>query len=617
MRRAGSEDLLEAIVLRRQLDCAATPKALFAVLADCERLNRALGQVPLLREPLSGNGASRFLLRTSSGKRSIAFAEPPAQLISGKLLSIKRLLHKGALASIETKYLLAPLLSGTRLTIELSLVPRVSMLTPLLRLHGSVTLWSLTSLIQRVLAASSRGEDALHRGALLDEEALQRARAEVMQLLPGEQHPLLTKLIEHVQSLDDVELRSLRPYAMADAWGNSREAVLSVCLIAAAKGLLAISWDVLCPSCRLPVTRLPMLHELTEETYCQLCDLRIPCDLENAVEVTFRPSPEVCPHEQPLYSSQSPVQQPHILYQQLLAASSEAQLTVPGEPGEFRLFVRGGLTAKLRVTTLGPVSAKITVGEVIAPEKLEIGLNGTLTIVHQSRQARHLKLERLEWERDTLSGHAVTLQPLFRQLHSQQVLKKGLLRAVPYVGLWMSELVGGTELCTQLGDIGAFSLVQEHFELLRQAVEREGGTLIKTDRDNALAAFPSSEAAVRSAVSGQQALAIFRAANPQAASLSLRVGLYAGPCHLVTQSGRLDYYGQTLLLCSRMLREAHAGDILLAADLGDKLQKTPGLRVGPRFTLSVKGLPQPVPVVRLTLDQPGVTQVEPSSLFRL
>jgi class 3 adenylate cyclase len=119
-------------------------------------------------------------------------------------------------------------------------------------------------------------------------------------------------------------------------------------------------------------------------------------------------------------------------------------------------------------------------------------------------------------------------------------------------------------------------------------------------------------------VAGQQAMASFRNANPQASALSLRIGLYAGPCHLVTQNGRLDYYGQTLLLCTRMLREAHAGDILLPAELGEKAVSTPGLRLGPRFVLTVKGIPTPVPVARLTLD-PGSQPAahEPSSLFRV
>jgi class 3 adenylate cyclase len=179
----------------------------------------------------------------------------------------------------------------------------------------------------------------------------------------------------------------------------------------------------------------------------------------------------------------------------------------------------------------------------------------------------------------------------------------------------MSELVGGPELCAQLGDGGAFRVVQEHFELLRFVIEQGHGTLIKTDRDSVLASFPTSEAAIRSAVAGQQAMASFRNANPQAASLSLRIGLYAGPCHLVTQNGRLDYYGQTLLLCSRLLREAHAGDILLPVELGEKAVATPGLRLGPRFVLTVKGIQSSVPVARLNIEQP--TEREPSSFFRI
>lgn len=608
---------MEAIVIRRTLDCTSPPKTLFAWLADSDRWNRALGQAPLTREPLSSEGAARHLLRTRAGRRSIAFAEPPAQWTVPSALSFRRLLHRGALASIEIKYRLTPLLAGTRLEVELSMMPRFDMLAPLIQVSALIAMWNILRVLQQLDGAHTRGENLLHLPVILDEEALLRTQSHVAQNLPGELHPLLAKLAGHLRGLDDLDADLLQPYALAAEWAHSRESVVTVCLTAAANGLLQISWDVLCPSCRQPASRSNKLNELDEESYCQLCDLRIPIDFERSVEVTFRPTPEVRPYQQAVYAASCPGRSGHVVSQLLLPAGGEAKLQVPTEPGEYQLFARGGPTGRLLVSTLGPPQARITVTDAIAPPRIEVALGGTIQIAHPTPQARHFKLERSDWPRNNLSGHAVTLHPLFRKLFADQLLRPGVLREVPYVALWLSELVGGPELCAQLGDGGAFRVVQEHFELLRFGIEQAPGTLIKTERDSALAAFQTSEAAIRAAVAAQHAMASFRSANPKAAALALRIGMYAGPCHLVTQNGRLEYYGQTLLLCTRMLREAHAGDILLPADLGEKLAGTPGLRIGQRFVLTVKGIAAPVPVVRLTIDRPEATLSEPSSRFEV
>ena len=91
-------------------------------------------------------------------------------------------------------------------------------------------------------------------------------------------------------------------------------------------------------------------------------------------------------------------------------------MTVPNEPGEFRLWAQGGATGTLRVTTLGPSQALVTVGDTMVPAEIEVAMGGTLEIDHQTGQARHFKLERPDWKQQRLDGHQLTLHPLFRRL---------------------------------------------------------------------------------------------------------------------------------------------------------------------------------------------------------
>ena len=105
---------MEAIVLRRELACGTAPGALFAVLADSDKLYRTLGQVMVSREPLVGEGSARFLLRARTGASAIPFTELPPQWNHPSLLVTKRVLHQGVLAGIATRVTLSPQLQGTQ-----------------------------------------------------------------------------------------------------------------------------------------------------------------------------------------------------------------------------------------------------------------------------------------------------------------------------------------------------------------------------------------------------------------------------------------------------------------------------------------------------------------------
>jgi hypothetical protein len=93
---------------------------------------------------------------------------------------------------------------------------------------------------------------------------------------------------------------------------------------------------------------------------------------------------------------------------------------VPSEPGEFRLWARGGASGVLKVSTLGPQQASIEVGDSIVPATVEVVMGGTLEIVHKTNQARHFKLERTDWVHQKLLAHRVTLHPLFRRLFPER-----------------------------------------------------------------------------------------------------------------------------------------------------------------------------------------------------
>ena len=101
----------------------------------------------------------------------------------------------------------------------------------------------------------------------------------------------------------------------------------------------------------------------------------------------------------------------------------------------------------------------------------------------------------------------------------------------------LTDLVGSTRLATAVGPVRADQLRDEHFALLREAIESAGGREVKNTGDGLMVAFSSASAAVRCAVEMQQLFERrYRQAEQQ---LHVRIGLGAGES--TVKDG--DYFG--------------------------------------------------------------------------
>ncbi len=588
--------------MRRELACATAPGALFAILADTDRLYRTLGQVVVSREPLVGEGSARFLLRARGEAKSIPFTEIPPQWNQPSLLVTKRVLHQGVLASIATRFSLTPQMQGTRLLIEMQVESRLPQVAWLVKLYAQATLWHLGRTLLRIDAGIPRGEQTQLRVAQLVPEPLKQALQKTKAQLPAEEQGLADQLVAQLLRIDDLDVDCLRPKSLTETLGQPEATVLRLLLIAAANGLLQFSFDVLCPSCRNPAAQHDHLEDLSDEAFCTLCELRVPVEFAANVEVTFRPKASLRKVPRPLYSSVNPATAQHVITQMVLPGTTKLTLTVPNEPGEFRLWARGGATGKLTVSTLGPQQASVAVNDSIVPAQIEVAMGGTLEIDHQTNQARHFKLERPEWNQQRLHAHQLTLHPLFRRLFPSELPKPSVQLAVPTVAVWVSCFASLGELCAALGDSGAFRQLQDCLDAMLKVVEEAGGAVLHCDGDGLTVAFEDTGNALRAAIAAKRAVRGLRADNPFAHLLLQKIALYFGPATVVSIDKRLDYFGQTMAVCDRMLSEAHPGDLLVPSGLLADVSGMEGIKAGPIFSLTGRGLSAPVAVSRLTFE---------------
>ena len=120
-----------------------------------------------------------------------------------------------------------------------------------------------------------------------------------------------------------------------------------------------------------------------------------------------------------------------------------------------------------------------------------------------------------------------------------------------------TDLEGSTRLWQEQPEAMKPALAR-HDEILRDAIERHQGHVVKTTGDGFHAAFAAAHDAVDAAVTGQRALA--RDPWPGTGPLVVRMGIHSGPAEL--RDG--DYYGTAVNRAARLMAAAHGGQIVVS-----------------------------------------------------
>jgi predicted ATPase/class 3 adenylate cyclase len=138
-----------------------------------------------------------------------------------------------------------------------------------------------------------------------------------------------------------------------------------------------------------------------------------------------------------------------------------------------------------------------------------------------------------------------------------------------------TDLEGSTRLWEQHPAVMKGALAR-HDEILRGAVEAQGGHVVKTTGDGIHAVFGAAEDAIEAAVAAQRRLgaASWDATGP----LRVRMGLHTGSAEL---RGR-DYYGSALNRAARLMAVAHPGQVVCSQTTADLVHDSLPLSVGLR-----------------------------------
>ena len=404
---------------------------------------------------------------------------------------------------------------------------------------------------------------------------------------------IVQRLADFVQQADDFSVSRIRAYELADEWKESRREVLITCLRATRAGLLDLQWELLCPLCRGAKETTGSLRDLNSKVHCEICRIDFTANFDRFVEVTFRPNASLRFTENKQYCMGSPQNSPHVVAQQLLPAKTTRLLTLPLEPGRYRLrALELSGEQRIVVTDDGNASARIAVAATNwTCEELRLAANTSLQLENGTDAEQLLILERTAWNDQAATAAEVTALQAFRDLFSAEALRPGEQISVGTLTVLFTDLRNSTRLYREIGDATAFGRVMNHFDVLKKEIANGDGALVKTIGDAVMAVFRSPAAALRAMLNAQRILA----APPDGSlPLTLKAGLHTGPCIAVTLNDRLDYFGSTVNMAARLEALSTGSDVIISetvyedGEIRDLIDSGESLEAAP-FEMELKG----------------------------
>jgi class 3 adenylate cyclase len=572
----------------------------WAVISDTEVLNRAAGLAPMSLAPFeSPDSPARQAGRTSYGGFPATFEEYPYEFERERFTQVRRRVTTGVMKEVLARVEMEGVEGGgTRITAIFSAELRF----PFLGIIARVNLRKATALFVDAVARLASGEDASPRTPV-DAEALRFAAD---RLALSSDAPCASALVDWVAHADDVTVQRIRPYVLADRLGLPRRDMLATCVAASEAGLVALQWQLVCPSCRNGAAVLDNLADIeADKERCHACEATFDLDMDRSVEAVFAPAPRVRPVPEVQYCSGGPARTPHVFAQANAAAGAVVTLGMPTRPGVYRLWARGGAHARVEVLPPDEAPAEAEVDpsaeEVVT---VRVAAGGVLRARNPHTHAAHVKLETLDVLDDAATALDVTTLGAFRRQYGRHALRPGISLKIGRVAFLFSDLSDSTRLYADLGDAEAFRVVHDHFTLLQDAIVQGGGTLVKTIGVAVMAAFPAEDAAIRTALACLAAFEPFRASDPSRGRTDLKVGVHVGPCYAVTANNLLDYFGQTVNVAARLQGLAASGELVITEALADSARACGGevIRVE---EVVLKGVLEPVRVARVRLRPTG------------
>jgi class 3 adenylate cyclase len=390
--------------------------------------------------------------------------------------------------------------------------------------------------------------------------------------------------------------------------GITDDQAIAAFLHAARLGIFEMQWNVLCPGCGGVLDSNATLKSVQSiEYHCQLCAAGYEPTLDEMVEVTFTVDPRIR-----RIAAHDPDTLPPVEYYRQLFWGSWADLPEDIDEALDRITLdqielppgqKASISLQLPqrfIIVFEPVShaaqfidvkgeptkerrnLSLIFNKLNMPHALTEMQPGPFRLSLENKTDRRLipgvwiaddDLHHLMAKRKPfLTAKRLLTNQTFRDLYRTDALDVDQRLKITSLTFLFTDLKGSTALYDRVGDLKAYDLVREHFELLTEIVSAETGAVVKTIGDAVMATFPAPEYAVSAALRMRDAIAQVggkAGEQGQGQDMLLKIGIHEGPCLAVMLNDRQDYFGQTVNIAARVQGLANSRSILATGKVID------------------------------------------------
>jgi len=448
---------------------------------------------------------------------------------------------------------------------------------------------------------------------------------------------VVSKLESLIRAGDDRSVFLINPMRFAAERNIAEVETIDLFLHAASLGLFDMDWLLVCPLCGCVVESFRSLRSLEGHYRCSVCHADHEAMLDDYIMITFTVSAKIRPiafHDPAELSawdycflfrttsdSVTPDGEPWINH--FATATRDIRFLPPHSTTTLEFEIQEGMllgwdldtdasfeflvagepasgpqsgTIDYREGSCEPAQGRFAPGRLVLEVRNPSALRRFIGISLFPAGFSHPPLHFTPF----LTGKRLLTSQTFRTLFRSEVIRATEGIGVRDITLLFTDLKGSTALYDRIGDLNAFSLVNQHFERLQDVTVAKGGTVVKTIGDAVMATFLNPIDAVSAAVAMLDEMERFNRDHLDRL-LILKIGLHKGAAIAVTLNDRLDYFGQAVNIAARVQSLAQAEEIYLS----EEVHAYPGVEdllapfIVERRVARLKGVHQEMPVVRV------------------
>ncbi len=396
------------VTMRWRLQTTASVARTWALLSDTDRFNRVAGKNDsYVERPLPDGTVERIGSMRRVGIR-LRWVEAPFEWLEPHQFSVRRVFQGGPASHYEVNVALSELASGgTEIAYQVDVHPRLLVTRP--AVLADAKLFTRPGL-DRALTRAIEVLDG--RRPVFDDPAPPLSHAAEALLSRGLQSvrsPTVAKRLgAYLRAAPLVAQQNLAPLRLARQWGVPEAETLVAFMDAVAGGVLSLTWELRCPSCRASKGQAPRLGAGPREVHCPSCNLPFDGALPDNLLAGFRPDARVRVIDLPIRCIGSPARTPHLVAQRILSPGETTILDVSLLPGAYRLRTfpaTSTLSLQVRLDVAAREAALQVRGGELLPGLLRLG-HGRVRLNVDARGPRPLTLvvERTGADRDVLTA---------------------------------------------------------------------------------------------------------------------------------------------------------------------------------------------------------------------